>query len=277
MSAATPSPQTATGVGAEDAAVLTAVVEAVREAGHRLLARYSTHARPSDRAGLYAALEENEKNSIDDLHLALATVRPDARWVTPELETAELPPGEWWAVDAVEGNVNHVHGLPEWCVSATLIRDNVPVVAAVHQPVGNVLHHAVRGGGAYANGRRLQVSAKSDLAVAIATTGQAEAGQHETYRRIGDSITAMLGDALLVRATVPSTFPMLLVAAGHADIFWQYRPTLPGVAAGALLVTEAGGTVTDLGGEPWRAGGADILAGAPGLHTAALATLSTVN
>jgi myo-inositol-1(or 4)-monophosphatase len=197
--------------------------------------------------------------------------------VTPDLETTELPPGEWWAVDAVEGNVNHVHGLPEWCVSATLLRDDVPVLTVVHQPVGDVVHSAIRGAGAFADGRRLRVSAKSDLGVAIATTGQAEAGQRDTYRRIGDSITTMLGEALLVRATVPSTFPMLLVASGHTDLFWQYRPTLPGVAAGALLVAEAGGVVTDLGGAPWRPGSAGILAGAPALHTAALAALSTVN
>jgi myo-inositol-1(or 4)-monophosphatase len=273
MSTTTPFPQT----GTEDAALLTAVVDAVRDAGRRLLARYSTDSRPADRAGLLAAIEENEKNSIDDLRLALAAARPEARWVTGEWETAELPPGEWWAVDAVEGNVNHVHGLPEWCVSATLLRDGVPVLTAVHQPVGDVVHSAVRGGGAFAGGRRLRVSAKADLGVAIATTGQAEAGQRETYRRIGESITAMLGSALLVRATVPSTFPLLLVAAGHADLFWQYRPTLPGVAAGALLVTEAGGLVTDLAGAPWRPGSTGILATAPALQAAALATLSTVD
>jgi myo-inositol-1(or 4)-monophosphatase len=107
-------------------------------------------------------------------------------------------------------------------------------------------------GGAFADGRRLRVSAKSDLGVAIATTGQAEAGQRETYRRIGDAITAMLDRTLLVRATVPSTFPM-------------------------LLVTEAGGLVTDLAGAPWRPGSADILASAPALHAGALATLSTVD
>jgi myo-inositol-1(or 4)-monophosphatase len=273
MSTTTPVSQTTT----EDAAVLTAVVAAVRDAGRRLLARYSTDSRPVDRAGLLAAIDENERNSIDDLRVALAAARPGARWVTDDRETAELPPGEWWAVDAVEGNVNHVHGLPEWCVSATLLRDGVPVLTAVHQPVGDVVHSAIRGGGAFADGRRLRVSAKADLGVAIATTGQAEAGQRETYRRIGESITTMLDKALLVRATVPSTFPMLLVAAGHADLFWQYRPTLPGVAAGALLVTEAGGLVTDLAGAPWRPGSTGILATAPALQAAALATLSTVD
>jgi myo-inositol-1(or 4)-monophosphatase len=89
------------------------------------------------------------------------------------------------------------------------------------------------GAGAHLNGRPLRTSAKTSLDAAIAVTGQAEAGQDGTYRRIGESVTAMLGQALLVRAFVPSTFPMLLVATGQNDVFWQYEPVLPGVAAGA--------------------------------------------
>ena len=62
--------------------------------------------------------------------------------------------------------------------------------------------------------------------------GQAEAGQTATYGPIGGSVTAMLGHALLVRTSVPSTFPMLHVASGQNDVFWQYACVLPGVAAG---------------------------------------------
>jgi myo-inositol-1(or 4)-monophosphatase len=206
----------------------------------------------------------------------LTTVRPQAGWVGDDQETIALPPGEWWAVDAVEGNVNHVHGLPEWCVSVTLLRDTVPVLTAVHKPVGALTYTAVRGGGAQLNGQPLHVSAKTELADAIVATGQAEAGQDSTYRRLGDSIVAMLSRALVVRATVPSTFPLLNVAAGHFDAFWQYETVLSGVAAGALLVTEAGGVVTDVQGRPWSPGVRDVLVTAPGVHAAAVDTISNV-
>jgi myo-inositol-1(or 4)-monophosphatase len=63
---------------------------------------------------------------------------------------------------------------------------------------------------------------------------------------------------------------MLQVAAGQADIFWQYEPTLPGVAAGVLLVTEAGGLVSDTNGKPWGPGSVDIVVSTPGLHAAAV-------
>lgn len=259
--------------GANDSMILEQVVRAAHDAGARLLDIYTPEARPRDRNDIINAGTRNEEVSMRALQPALTAARPEARWVDDDQETIALPSGEWWVVDAAEGNVNHVHGLPEWCVSVTLVRDNTPVLAAVYQPIGNLTYTALRGGGAFLNGRPLRVSAKSDMGMAIVTTGQAEAGQSETYRRFGDSITAMLSRALLVRATVPSTFPMLLVASGHFEAFWQYEPVLPGVAAGALLITEAGGVVSDIHGQPWRPGSQDILAAAPNLHAAAVEIL----
>jgi len=267
----TPSADTADGL-----ALMSAVVDAVHEAGGRLLATYSPDARPVGRSDIVAAGRRNEDVSLHALRQALTATRPGAGWVEDDQETTALPPGEWWAVDAVEGNVNHVHGMAEWCVSVTLLRDGVPVLTAVYQPVGNLTYTAVRGGGAFLNGRPLHTSAKTTLDVAIVATGQAEAGQVDTYRRLGDSITAMLGKALLVRATVPSTFPLLLLASGQNDMFWQYEPVLPGVAAGILLVTEAGGTASTVDGSPWHPGSSDVLVSTAALHQAAVDVLSTV-
>ncbi|MEU4243172.1 inositol monophosphatase family protein [Actinoplanes sp. NPDC026619] len=76
----------------------------------------------------------------------------------------------------------------------------------------------------------------------------------------------LLDRVLFIRSTVPSTFPQLDLAAGHVDAYWQDECDLVGVAAGVLLVTEAGGVVTDLRGRPWQPGRSDILAAAPGVH-----------
>jgi myo-inositol-1(or 4)-monophosphatase len=256
--------------------LLPAVARPVTAAGDRLLAGFSAAARPAGRADMAAVGDRTEELVLGTLRPELARLRPPAGWAGEEWETAPLPPGEWWVVDAVEGAVNYAHGMPEWGVTVTLVRDGQPVLAVVRQPVGDLTYTAVRGAGAYLNGRRLRASAKADLGAAIVVTGQAEAGQAGTYRRIGASVTAMLGRALLVRASVPSTFPMLLVAAGHNDVFWQYEPVLPGVAAGALLITEAGGTVSRIDGSPWSPGSPDILAAAPALHRPAVAVLAAV-
>lgn len=259
-----------------DAHLLPATVEAVRAAGKRLSTVYSPDSRPTGRADMVRAATRNEEASLDGLRPALAAVRPGAGWVDEDRETTALPPGEWWTVDTVEGNVNHIHGMAEWGVTATLLRDGVPVLTAVHQPIGDLTYTAVRGEGAHVNGVPLHVSPKTDLDAAIVATGQAEAGQAGTYRRIGGSITAMLGRALLVRASVPSTFPMLLVATGQNDVFWQYEPVLPGVAAGILLATEAGGTASRIDGSPWAPGSSDVLVATPALHAAAVDVLSAV-
>ena len=267
---------TATVASAEDRALLAAVVEIATEAGRAVQARYSTASRPPDRTAMFNAGTADGEASMSVLRPGLSALRPEAQWLTEELETGELPDGEWWVVDEVEGNVNHVHGLPEWGVTVALVRDGVPVLAVVRQPVDDLTYTALLGGGAQVNGAPLRASAKVELNAAIVATGQAEAEQAGTYERIGRSITAMLGEALLVRATVPSTFPMLLVAAGHNDVFWQYEPTLPGVAAGALMITEAGGVVTDIAGDAWRPGMDTVLAAAPGLHAAAVTVLAQV-
>lgn len=255
--------------------LLPAVVDIAVAAGEGLAATFSTGNRVQGRDELIAAVRRNEDASAPGLRDALAALRPTAVWLEDENQTRALPPGEFWAVDAVEGNVNHVHGLGDWCVSITLVRDGDPVLAVVRQPVGDRTYTALKGGGATLNGVPLAVSAKSDLRVAIAATGQAEAGQAETYGRLGRSITAMLKVALLVRASVPSTFPLLLLASGQHDLFWQYEPTLPGVAAGILLVTEAGGVVSRLDGTPWAPGSSDVLVATPALHRAAVDVLAT--
>lgn len=260
----------------EEQEILEKVIKAVHAAGTRVLEIYTPDARPLNREEIFEAGQRNEAASLSVLRSALKEIQPQAQWVEDDQETILLPSGEWWVVDAVEGNVNHVHGLPEWCITVALLRDNTPVLAVVYQPIGDLTYTAIRGEGAYLNGRALHTSAKTDLAMAIAMTGQAEAGQALTYRRIGDSITTMLSRALLVRATVPSTFPLLLLAAGHYDIFWQYEPVLPGVAAGALLVTEAGGIVSDTHGQPWQPGSPDFLATAPNLHSATVKALATI-
>lgn len=252
---------------------LPGVTHAVHAAGARLLALFSPHARPRDRVEMLAAIRRNEQASLTGLREALQALGPGVGWVEEEQETASLAPGEWWVVDAVEGNVNHVHGMSDWGVSATLIRDGSPALAVFHQPMCNLTWTAVHGAGADINGRRLQVSDKTMLNAAIVATGQAEAGQQEANHRIASSVEHMLQHALLVRMTVPSTFPMLLVAAGQNDVFWQVETVLPGIAAGCLMVEEAGGTVTCIDGSPWYPGCRDVLVAAPGLHAAAVDAL----
>lgn len=262
-------PQTA------DQELLGAVEQAVRRAGAAVLERFDD-ARPAPRSltEIRSALGANDSVVLATLRDDLLRARPGSGWVEDEAGTGPLPDGEWWVSDPVEGNINHAHGMDDWMVTATLIRDNEPVLTAVHEPVRRRTYTAVRGAGAFVESRAIRTSTKTDLGAALVGTGQALPGEGlETYRRIGASVTAMLTAALVLRVSVPATAHLTQVAAGRMDAFWQHSRVRSGLAAGALLVSESGGVVTDLAGTPWTFASPDFLAAAPGVHAAALAEL----
>ncbi|MFJ3705764.1 MULTISPECIES: inositol monophosphatase [unclassified Streptomyces] len=260
-----------------DAALLPDVTAAVRTAGTTLRDRYTSHARGVSLNEVVDEIHANDDAVLDVLREPLLRARDGSRWAEDELAGGTLPPGEWWVVDPAEGNINHVHGMEDWAVTATLVRDNQPVLTVVHLPLTGDTYTAVAGFGARLDDRPLKVSAKTDLGAALVGTGQAKPGEDaRTFRRIGDSVTAMLISGLVVRVSVPATMQLIHVAAGRTDAFWQFSDVRSGLVAGALLVSEAGGTVTDLAGEPWHTGSHDFLASAPGVHAAALTVLSPI-
>ncbi|MFD6820583.1 inositol monophosphatase family protein [Streptomyces sp. NPDC060085] len=260
---------------ASDADLLAATALAVRAAGSVLRERFGAVVRHRTREELMSALAANDDAALDVLRPRLESLRPQAGWVEEELAGGALPSGEWWVVDPAEGNVNHLHGLPDWGVTATLVRDNQPVLTAVHLPLTGETYTALAGGGAHLDGRPLRVSETTDLGLSLVATSQARPDEDQAVtRRIGSSITAMLGDALVVRTSVPATLHLLNVAAGRIDAFWQFAGARADLLPGALLVTEAGGRISDAEGRPWTPASESLLAAAPGVHSAAVATLS---
>ena len=270
-------PESTVNTPAEDAEILAQTTIAVREAAKKLRQRYSPEARPTSIEALMSALEANDETVLDQLRPRLTEIRPGAGWVEEELEGGELPPGEWWVVDPAEGNINHAHGMPEWGVTATLVRENEPVLAAVHLPLFDATYTALVGHGAHLNGRALQVSAKTELRLSIVGTSQAVPNASpETLRALSGSITAMLRDALVVRVGVPASLHLLNVAAGSMDVFWQYSGTRADLLPGSLLVAEAGGVLTDVHGAPWTTRSETFLAAGRGVHKEAVESLSGV-
>ncbi|WP_435844650.1 inositol monophosphatase family protein [Streptomyces griseoaurantiacus] len=250
---------------------------AVEAAGAVLRERYTTHARARNIAEIFEELQANDNAVLPELERRLLAARPGSRWVEDELATGAMPEGEWWIVDPAEGNINHVHGMPEWAVTATLMRDSRPVLTAVHLPLAGDTYTAVAGHGATLDGEPLHVSTKTGLDAALVATGQAQPDEdEETYRRIGESVTALLTAGLVVRVSVPATLQLINVAAGRMEAFWQYSEVRSGLVSGALLVTEAGGVVTDIHGDPWTPARRDFLAAAPGVHRAVSAALAPV-
>ncbi|MCX5387004.1 3'(2'),5'-bisphosphate nucleotidase CysQ [Streptomyces sp. NBC_00083] len=258
-----------------DADLLAQTVTAVEAGGAALRDRFGGVVRHRTREELMDALAANDDAVLDVLRPRLTALRPGAGWVEEELAGGALPAGEWWVVDPAEGNVNHLHALPDWAVTATLVRENQPVLTVVHLPLTGETYTALAGGGAYLDGRPLHVSDTADLGLSIVATSQARPDEAEAVtRRIGSSITAMLLDALVVRTSVPATLHLVNVAAGRIDAFWQFAGARADLLPGALLVQEAGGRVSDAEGRPWTTQSDSMLAAAPGVHADAVATLS---
>lgn len=257
--------------------LLPTVIDAVQAAGHALRERFSPSGAPRhDLPTLIEAIDANDGAVQAALRDTLLASRPGSGWIDDEEAGGALPPGEWWVADPVEGNVNHVHGAAAWGVTAALVRNGVPVLAVVYEPLGERLYTAIEHGGAWCNGERIRVSDKTALNAALVGTGQARPGEGPAvHAAIAASVQAMLNKALLVRMAVPATFEIVEVASGRMDAFWQFTQVRSGLAAGALLVAEAGGMVTDTGGEPWQFASEDILLATPGVHAAAVASLAS--
>ena len=258
-----------------DLRILADATSAVEAAGRVLLARFSPANRVHDLPSLLAAIDANDIASTEVLRPALSRALPGARWDDDEEGSGPLGRGEWWVTDAAEGNVNHIHGSNGWAVTATLVRDDIPVLTVVHLPLAGETYSAVRGHGSFLNGQRMSVSTKSELSAALVATGQAKPGESSAVKRqLSASVDRMLDHALLVSAAVPATLQIVPVAAGRTDAFWQYGQIRSGLVAGMLLVEEAGGVVLDTHGQPWTLASEDFLATTPSLASAMTAVLS---
>lgn len=174
---------------------------------------------------------------------------------------------DWtWIVDPLDGTTNFVHGLPFFAVAIGLAYRSVPVVGVVHAPVLQQTYSAALGLGATCNGTPLRVSPTTELADALLATGFAyrrdEAGAVDNLERL----RRVMPHCRDVRRFGSAELDLCLVARGAYDAYWEFDLAPYDVAAGAIVVREAGGVVTDIdGGDEWLFGGR-ILASNGVLH-----------
>jgi myo-inositol-1(or 4)-monophosphatase len=177
-----------------------------------------------------------------------------------------------WVVDPLDGTTNFAHGLPTFAVSIGLEEDGVPVVGVVYDPMRDELFAARRGAGATLNGAPLRVSSTDRLIASILVTGFSydfarRVRQAETWR---DFLTRVQA----IRQTGSSALNLCYIASGRIDGYWEQGIAPWDVAAGALMVTEAGGVVSDMRGGPFRSDDRAIVASNGLLHDQLLAVIA---
>jgi myo-inositol-1(or 4)-monophosphatase len=207
---------------------------------------------------------------------------PQHRLLAEEAESDRLPGltddgllgagDDWlWIIDPLDGTTNYIHGYPMYAVSIGVAHGGELVAAVVLNSASGEEWTAVRGGGAFRNGERIGVSSIEALPRALIGTGFPFKALH-----LLPQFTAQLEAALRgtsgVRRAGSAALDLCHVATGWLDGFWELTLAPWDVAAGALIVREAGGVMTRLDGEPDVIGHGSILAGNPSIH-AALGTL----
>ena len=171
-----------------------------------------------------------------------------------------------WFLDPIDGTLNYALGLPDYCISIALQQGDSTLAACVHQPVTGDLWTATRGAGARRNGRPMTVSDRDRLDDAVIS---AQTRKHGRFGRNPLLLQALLQEAYKTRKVGAIALEMAWVAAGAFDgMVIASRSPIPhhDVAAGLLLVAEAGGRVSDGSGQPFRASGAELVAGNAGVH-----------
>jgi myo-inositol-1(or 4)-monophosphatase len=177
-----------------------------------------------------------------------------------------------WIVDPLDGTTNFLHGIPQFAVSIALERNGVLVAGVVYNPANDELYVAERGTGAFLNDRRLRVSArrKPELSVVGCGTPHIGRGDHVQYRNELKVVQSRFGG---IRRMGACSLDLAYVAAGRFDGFWERGVQSWDVAAGIVLIREAGGFVTDCDGHDNMLVNGDICAGNEPIQKALLASV----
>ncbi len=179
-----------------------------------------------------------------------------------------------WIIDPLDGTTNYTHSFPWFCVSIALESAGEPVAGAIYNPMHDELFTAVKGGGAYLNGRRLHVSARSPLQNTLLGTGFPYDCASDPANNFSNFIIFQKA-ARGIRRAGAAALDLAYVAAGRLDGFWELKLKPWDVAAGVLLVREAGGVVTGFDGSAFDIFDHRIVASNGLIHDEMTAVLAT--
>jgi len=179
-----------------------------------------------------------------------------------------------WIVDPLDGTTNFLHGIPQFAISIALEREGVIIAGLIYNPANDELFLAERGKGTFLNDTRLRVAGRRRLADSVITCGLPHIGRGdlELSRR---ELTAVQEHVAGLRRFGSAALDLAWVAAGRFDGYWEHNLSPWDMAAGILLVREAGGFVTDLDGSDAMFAKGDIIAGNETIHRELLSLLQS--
>lgn len=254
--------------------VITVMERAARKAGARLRRDFGEveHLQVS-RKGPSDFVSRADTQTERTLYDELLRARPDWGFLMEEAGSIDGAPGKpRWVVDPIDGTSNFLHGLPHFAISIAVQEPRADgswgdiVAGLVYQPVTDESYWAERGRGAWLHDRRLRVSSRRDLSEALVATGIPYQG-HGDFSQWSRIFGAIGPEVAGIRRFGVASLDLAFVASGRFDGFWESDLELWDVAAGMLLVKEAGGFVTDFRGGERAVERREFLAANDALHS----------
>lgn len=254
---------------------LATAVEAVIRAGEAQMARFGgdLHIRKKGAIDLVTEIDVEVERGFRAM---IAERFPDHAVLGEELQSAgdrDDVPRYCWVIDPIDGTTNYAHGLPIFCASLALEIDGEARVGAVYDPNRRELFTAERGLGAWLNGVPLRVSAAETLIDSLLVTGFHYQIHHDPEELMG-LFTAFITKARAVRRLGSAALDLCYVAAGRFDGFWEQKLQPWDMAAGALIVQEAGGQVTSTSGGAYQSRIGNVLATNGRVHAEMVETIA---
>lgn len=251
---------------------LSSVERIARDAGELLMGRFGQGVAV-EMKGEIDLVTEMDRGSEELIVGRLASEFPGTSILAEEGHRSTDSGSGLWIVDPLDGTTNYAHGFPVFAVSIAFERAGVIELGVVFDPTRQECFTAVRGSGAALNGRPIHVSPRSDLGASLLATGF----PYDIRTSAGNNLAEFSRFALRARAirrAGAAALDLAYVAAGRFDGYWEAKLAPWDVAAGSLLVTEAGGFVTGYAGEPAVIRTGRLVASNGHIHSAMIATLA---
>ncbi|PBC05977.1 inositol monophosphatase family protein [Mesorhizobium sp. WSM3860] len=218
-------------------------------------------------------VSQADRKAEEIVFAELSKARPGYAFLMEERGAVEGEDGQHrWIVDPLDGTTNFLHGIPLFGVSIALERQGQIVAGVVYNPAMDELYTAERGGGAFMNDRRLRVAGRAKLTDAVIGCGVPHLGrgQHGNFLI---ELRNVMAEVSGVRRLGSASLDLAYVAAGRMDGFWETGLSAWDIAAGALLIREAGGFVSDMDGGQDMLEAGSIVAGNELIQRALLKTV----
>lgn len=249
------------------AGLLPVAIEAAQRAGDVLKARFhSTRTIDFKGQGRHNIVTDADRASEEVLLEALCREFPSHGIVAEESGALGAQTGIRWYVDPLDGTTNYAHHVPHFSVSIAAADDSGLLVAVVLDPLRNELFAAARGAGATLNGERMVVSTTAELDTSLLCTGFPYDLQQNPLAPLG-LFNRLVKRAQGIRRMGSAALDLAYVACGRYDGYFEFGLKSWDTAAGALLVTESGGVMTRIDGQPYQVRYGDILCATPAIAT----------